>query len=360
MKTIVLFFLMTATFYMQNISLLDKFIANTKFTVFTDVYYSYDLGTNQKKEANRRLLAASAPFNNEFRINLMFFEMLHTNNDFRFGTGVKYGDMPFELTPLEFQHTKFIKKAFFGWRISENAWLDFGYIPGYFGFEDVGINNWLSTISVSNYFQEGHLIGGKLTYAPSSRFSLLFLVFNSYNIIASNNTNKSLGLSLNYNPSDHLSFTYNTLAGDEGENFGSSLFLSFNEIVIEASLSSNLDIAAQYNFAFQQNSTKSLPRETAYYNSALFSLRYSLTNQFKLSLMAETISDPDGFISQGIAKTDNKIKLSGFAAGVSYYPTDFSYLRLEFSNYNCDQNIFYKAKKLRQNITFSTGFKLTN
>jgi hypothetical protein len=73
---------------LPNGSPLEEFFVNTKFISIIDVYYSYDFATNQNPKANERRLAASAPFNNEFRLNYFSFELQHSGSDFRAAGGL--------------------------------------------------------------------------------------------------------------------------------------------------------------------------------------------------------------------------------------------------------------------------------
>lgn len=341
-------------------SLISNFLNQTKFISHIDVVYSYDFNTNQKPQANERKLAGSALFNNEFRLNFFSFEMQHTNNDFRFAGGLKFGDIPHLLSSPDKQSIRTIKKAYFGVKLGKSSWLDFGYMGQPFGFEGTGVDNWLTQVSIANYCQPGNILGIKYSTDLSSSLNFYLSVHNSYNLISANNTNKSVGVGINYHPTNNFYINFASELGDEGENKSKSFFHSFNDLIMSWDISDVFSIIAQGDFAIQTNSKKSDPDKPAIFYSGVLATRISLSDKFKLTFMGDYVKDEDGFITNGVANTNNTLEVASVTAGIQFYPIKNASLKLEYQYTNADQNIFYYKSKIRNNITFSTSIKLSN
>ncbi|HPI37352.1 MAG TPA: outer membrane beta-barrel protein [Ignavibacteriaceae bacterium] len=341
-------------------SLIEKFLMNTKLITTMDVYYSYDFATNQNPKANERRLAGSAPFNNEFRLNYFSFEMQHNSNKLRFAGGLHFGDVPQLRTPVEKQVIRTIKKAYFGYKTGENSWLDFGYIGSPFGFESIGIDNWFTNTSIASFCQPGNILGIRYQSVFSEELSYQISLHNSYNVLSANNTNKSLGLSLQYKPSKKLTINYTNEVGDEGENYGKSYFNIFNNLVLTFIPTDFLTIIAQIDYSMQANSKKNSPDKPASFYSGLIAFRLSVTERLKLSIMGDMINDPDGFITGGIYQTNNGLKTYAITTGLHYFLLDEASIKLEYQYTEADQDIFIREGKRRNNFTFSTNVKLSS
>lgn len=341
-------------------NLISEILGNTKFISVMDFYYSYDFATNQNPKANERRLAASAPFNNEFRLNYFSFELQHKGKNFRTAGGLHFGDIPQLLTPVEKQAIRTVKKAYFGYRIGETSWIDFGYMGSPFGFEGIGLDNWLTNISVAAYCEPGNILGIRYSSELSKEFYYEVSLHNSYNILSTNNTNKSIGISVNYKPTEKIVLTYSNEIGDEGENFGTSYFRIFNNFIFSWKISEFINVVTQFDYAMQANSKKNAPDKPASFYSGVLAMRFSITEKLKFAMMGDYMNDPDGFITEGVYQTNKELKTYSAAAGIQYYFLDNSCLKLEYQYTEADQEIFVKNSKRRNNVTFSTSIKLTN
>jgi opacity protein-like surface antigen len=364
MKKLLLIFLIlliyTAKTYSsgQNDGILS-FLNEAKFGFYLDTYYSYDFGTNQVAADNKRILAATNIFNGEFRINLITLKMDYKKEDYRISFATQYGDEPFLLSSLEKYFIKFVKYANFGVRIGDGMWLDFGYHNSPIGCESsTPYNNYLTSISIGGYCQPGNMLGVVFNWQFAENLNLLLIAGNSYSLVSDNNTNKSVGAGLSYNPSENLTIGYNAEAGDEGLNGQTSHFQLYNNFYVITELFDALELMGQFDFAFQENSKGLKMDETALMSSGMLAARLNFSKQFSFSCRAEYCDDPDGFISQGADGSGNHLNTQGIAAGVQYKPFDNIYFRFEYQYLKSDQKLFWENKDFRQNVTFNAGIVL--
>lgn|GEM_PF-6981288 len=271
--------------------------------------------------------------------------MQHNGETFRSAGGLHFGDIPHLLTPVEKQAIRTIKKAYFGYKIGKSSWIDFGYISSSFGFEGIGIDNWFTNISVASYCQPGNILGIRYSSELSPKFAYQVSVHNSYNILSANNSNKSVGLSFYYKPSNFFNLTYSNEIGDEGENFGTSYFHIFNDLVLSWKISDFISLIGQVDYAMQSNSKKNSSKKPASFYSGVFAIRLSITDDLKLSLMVDSINDPDGFITNGIYMTNYELKTHAVSLGIQYYIMKNSSIKLEYQYTEADQQIFIKTPK---------------
>ena len=343
----------------QSASLL-KTLDKLQFGFYMDSYYSYDFDSKEDQNANQRLFSGIFPFNNEFRLNTIVLSMNYTDDDIRTKVALQFGDVPLIQTQNEKRFIKFLRNASFGVKIFDDFWLDFGYISDPIGVESsLPDKNYLSSVSVGGYCQPGNYLGFLLTYDISKMLKAVISYGNNYNLISENDINKSLGLSLQFTPSQNFTMAYCNDIGDESVYGTPREYYIYNNFYIVTKLSSKIEVTGQLDFAFQGNSKKDDSTGTASMWSGMIATRYSFSDKFSVSLRGEYYNDPDGFISQGAGGSGDHLKTWGGAVGVQFKPNDQIYFRLEYNYLESDQALFHDNRRYdRQNLSFNTGIRL--
>lgn len=340
--------------YSQTKSILSPY-DNVTINFYIDTYFAFDL--DDWDSPNDRYLAGNCIFDDEFRINVAYLKMNYTTNDMRVNFAFQLGDIPFLLTPVDKQYIKYLKHANFGYQIAEDLWLDLGYMPNPIGVEgSEPINNFLSTVSLGGYFEPGNMLGLSLGYKVSERINARLMYYNSFNIVSSNNINKSLGFSIDYAPTKNLHFYYNGAFCNESMWDSSAKYQLYNNFIGTYTLG-NFDFQGQFDFASQTHSN-ACGCGTAYVTSGMLNLRYNFNEKYAVASRLEFFDDPDGVLSGSVFKDFDYVKASAAAFGFIFKPIPNAYFKAEYQYMKSDQKVFYGNRNYRNSVAFTSGVQI--
>jgi YD repeat-containing protein len=344
-----------------------KILNNIKhftFGFYVDSYINMELD-HKKDTTNIIPLFANSQMIDQIRLNVAAFEIYYNAELVRGKLQLQYGDAPNLLATPEKQWIKNIRQATIGFRVVKDLWVDIGFMFTPVGCESAWpVINIISTTSVCAYFEPGAILGMKFSYTFSDKFNGGLMFGNPYSI-AYQQTNHIAGIFfLNYIPLKNLTISYNNLFGNQAlKNGRINNNLLYNDILITYDPIKNVNLLAQFDFAFQSNSQ--LPPNTnqiASMCSGFLLARYSFLNHFSISGRYEYYYDPNGFLS-GAYTYDGKttgLTTNGMAISLEYKPVKIAYMRIEYKYIHANKgNDFYygNTSDFMQAFIFTTGVR---
>lgn len=333
----------------------NSILNDIKFHVLVDSYYSVDLNYTKDSASKIRDFSSNSMYNDEFRLNIALLMLDYDSPNLFSSVAFQFGDIPFIFTPIDKQFIKYIKRAYFGYKFNKQTSVKVGYMSHYIGYESsVPEYNYLSTASVGGYFQPSNIIGVQLRHDFSEKLSASAYYYNAYHIVSKNNDNKSVGMSMTYSPFKNLTLFYGNSFGNESDFGYQNQWMFYNDFVLSCSFG-KLDLVGFFDFALQTNSDNADTTKTAFMNSGMLQLRYTVHPKFNLTIRGEWFHDPNAIISEGAGDSGDFLNLAGAAFGFTFKPIDNFYLKAEYDFLASDQNLFSRNSKQRNSLVFCSG-----
>lgn len=199
------------------------------FGGFVDTYYAYDFG---KPSTLDRSFASGAAFttqparHNEFNINLAYVEALLSGDRVRgrlalqAGTSVQsnYSAEPGVGVVSGATLSRHIQEAFAGYQVTPSLWIDGGIFYSHMGLESwASKDNLTYTRSLTAEYSPYYSSGVRAIWAATPKLTAHLHVVNGWQNISETNTDKGVGLRLDFNPSSTVSLSYyNFFNGETG------------------------------------------------------------------------------------------------------------------------------------------------
>lgn len=213
---------------------------------------------------------------------------------------------------------QYIQEGFFGYKLSDEIWLDAGIFLSHIGPE-----GWLSKDNLaytrsfiaefSPYYESGVRLSGNLSDSFSGQ---LLLVRGWQNI--SQNSPPALGTLLTYNLTTSLALSHSTFLGDEG---GTRVF---NDLHLKWKPAADTEVIAAYDIGYQNTAG-----DPAVWSGASAVIRQQLCTGIAASFRAEYFSDHEGIVASSVAR-GRPFSVTGISAGIEYYPVKQLLLRAEY------------------------------
>ncbi len=334
------------------------------FGFYVDAYYN---GTINSKSDTSNVVpfASNCPVQNQIRMNVAAIEIGYTADKVRGMLALQFGDAPDLLALPESQFIKNLRQANFGFHVSKKLWLDFGYFINPVGLESTWpVLNDLSTVSIGGYYEPGSVLGVKLTWNASDKFSGGILIGNPYSLAYEKNTHIAALIFINYQPTPRLTFNYNNVFGNQAvKNAQIKNDILYNNFIVQYDPIDQLFFTGQLDLAAQTNSR--MPPDTnkiATMFSGLIEVKYLFLSKFAITGRYEFFNDYDGFLSGLYTYNNQKRGLftQGFSAGLEFKPVKIGYIRLEYRHLYADpgNNVFMSGKSDQlQSLVFTTGIR---
>lgn len=278
---------------------------------FVDTYFMYDFnspGSNLK----------SHPFtqpsrHNEFNINLAHFEVRLASQEVRGALALHTGTSVRANYAAESDNrelSQLIHEAWVGYRIANNLWIDAGIYPAPYGLE-----GWLSrdnktytrsfVADYSPYYQTGI----KASWQASDEFFAGLHVINGWQNIAETNSDKAIGVTLGYTPSDRVGITYNNFIGNELPDSLEAAVRFFNNLCLRFALSDDFGIDLTTDYGMQDKGG-----ESATWLGAAIIGRYQLSDKLTVAVRGEYYKDEH----QVIFVTGTNDGFDGYGASINF------------------------------------------
>lgn len=329
------------------------------FTIsgYVDTYYSHD---NDNSNSPDRFPGVS-PQRDEYRLNIAQLSVKYSKENVRGALTLQYGDEPDVFWPSD---RKLLQEANVGFSPYENVWIDAGYFLTHIGTESIRpMENVFSSFAMVTFYEPFPQAGAVLSYS-TRRFNGAFWVMNGYGLIADNNKNKSLGLSLTWWPYKNVSLSYNNIAGNESSDLGNQKLRLYNNFVLKAYYGEHWNLIINNDFAIQQNSKIADSTAMGSMVGGFLTVKYTFSNpKFSLAFRGEYFADFDGVISPlYVNSLGERTGLMSFGPSLAfeYKPMPNAYVRIEgrYLKTMKDLQIFSDDKDYRVDgsVTMGVGF----
>ena len=197
------------------------------FGGFIDTYYAYDVDrppTIDRSFFGGALFTTQPARNDEFNVNLAYLEAnisgkrVHGRFALQAGTSVQsnYNSEPTVGIVSGPSLSRMIQEAYAGYQVKPSLWIDAGIF-----FSNAGLEGWVSKDNLtytrslvadySPYYSSGVRAIWQATPQLVARFDLI----NGWQNISETNSEKGVGLRLDYSPNAKLTASYYNLFNDE-------------------------------------------------------------------------------------------------------------------------------------------------
>ena len=285
--------------------------------------------------------ATMAPRNKEFGLNMALISMQYSSKNIRSNLGIHYGDIAKAVWPSEFN---MVQEANAGMRLYKGLWLDAGFFRSHVGIESTQPReNITSSMSLANNYEPYFFSGAKLTYVLNSKMAIQLNSFNSFTSYVDFNKDKLVGLSLVFDPTDHLSITYNFLTGDETQTDATLKKRRYYNNLYASLKLNKLYLGVEFNYGIQEHSKTNDTTASATIISGLIVGKYQFHKKTALYARQEYFSDPDNVLT-GSLKTGQSV--IGTTAGIEYRPYKNIAFSIEGRGLQSDNLIFRQGKNV--------------
>jgi hypothetical protein len=324
---------------------------------YIDTYISYD---NDKSGETLRQFSATAPFRDEFKLNMAFIAARYSGEKVRGNLVIQYGDIPQINWPSD---QKYIQEANIGFRPVKNFWIDAGYFLTHIGAESIiPQNNYFTSLALCTYAEPFFQSGIRFTYSKSENFTGQIHLLNGYNVFTDNNHNKSIGMTLDFKPAKKIEFIFNNIMGNEIPSGLPGKTRIYNNLVVKYNPSKKLEMLLCADYCTQEKSKISDTTAPANMFSSFASLRYRFNKHFAASARFEQFQDKEG-IMLGIIGDPASIEPKGLTAlggtiAIEYNVVENSYFRIEGRYLKTESKVFSNnsgATDKRLEVILSSG-----
>jgi hypothetical protein len=309
------------------------------FGGFVDSYYAYDFG--RPRELDRAFTTQPAR-HNEFNINLAHVEAVVSGGRLRgrlalqAGTSVQsnYAAEPTKGTVSGPEVARFIQEAYAGYQVIPSLWIDAGVF-----FSNMGMESWISsqnstyTRSLVADYSPYYSSGVRATWQATPLLSVRVDVINGWQNISETNSEKAVGLRLDYSPGPGTTVSYYNYAGNETEG----RLRLFNGVGVTASLTDRLGVLVQADVGTQEAPPGASGWSTWY--GGVVAGRYRLTPAAALSARIERFADEDQVLIATGTGTQG-FQVNGGSIGFDVTPRPRLMWRTELRGYESRDPLF--------------------
>lgn len=304
---------------------------------YIETYYSYDFSKptkNEKPDFNYNYKK-----HDQLNLNLAFIKASYQNKNLRSNLALMTGNYAMYNLSAEPNWAKPILEANIGYKPlkQQNFWIDAGVMPSHIGFESaIGSDCWNLTRSIlaenSPYYETG------IKFSYSNKRGNLYLgayVLNGWQRIAipSWTQKPSLGLQVNYKPSEKLTLNYSNFIGHIKLDSSNALRTFHNLYAI-------YDAAPKLSFifGFDIGTQKTNFNKIAVWYTPVIISKVNLNNKSKIAGRVEFYSDKDQVIIS--TSTSNGYQTMGASINYDYQISPKVLWRAEFKKYHSNDAIF--------------------
>ncbi len=205
--------------------------------VFVDTYYAWDFNRPGPGNFDRSFTTQPAR-HDEFNVNLALVEVKVSGERTRghlalqAGTAVQsnYAGEPRLGSISGPELARHVEEAIAGVRVAPGLWVDAGIYLSHIGQESwVSRDNPTYSRSLIADYSPYYETGVKATWSVSAKLTAQLNVVNGWQNISETNTDKAVGLRLDYASSSHLALGYSNFVGNEMPDTVPSRIRVFNE-----------------------------------------------------------------------------------------------------------------------------------
>jgi hypothetical protein len=308
---------------------------------FVDAYYAWDVLRPPNLD---RSFTTQPARHNEFNVNLAFVEMKlagpHTRGrvSLQAGTSVQsnYAAEPRVGNISGPDLSRHIQEATAGVRVSPRLWIDGGIYLSHIGQESwISRDNPTYSRSLIADFSPYYEAGVKATWTASTKLTAQLHVLNGWQNISETNSDKALGVRLDYAASRLLALGYANFIGNEMPDSVPSRLRVFNEGFAALSHGS---LGAWLTFDHGLQARPGGGHST-WYGAALIG-RVKVSPTTAVVARVERYVDPDGVIV--VTGTPSGFRVSGASFGLDVAPFAGAVWRVEARGFHSRDAIYPK------------------
>ncbi len=309
---------------------------------FIDTYYAYDFNRPGPTSFDRAFTTQPAR-HNEFNVNLAHVEAKYSAPRTRArvalqaGTSVQanYTGEPRYGSVSGSELAQHLQEAVVGIKAADNLWIDGGIYFSHIGWESwISRDNPTYTRSLVADYSPYYEAGVKATWTASARLTAQLHVLNGWQNISETNSDKAIGMRLDYAASPHVALGYANFIGNEAPDPAPSRMRVFNEALASLTVD-RLRMWLTFDYGTQRRAPAS---GTSSWWGAVAVGRVRLTPRTALALRVERYVDPDAVIVQ--TGTPNAFRVWGGSLGIDIAPVPGTVWRTEVRGFTAPDDIF--------------------
>lgn len=165
---------------------------------------------------------------------------------------------------------------------------------------------------------------------------------NGWQNVSENNTAKTIGTQLSYSPNDKMSFTYNTLIGNEAS------VRHFHDLIFKNAFNKTYALWLQGDAGFQAKSGGAPDS----WNGVSLINRFTASEKWAFSARGERYFDPNQVIVK--TGTSNALKTHAASVGVDFKPEEILLYRFEARSFFAKDSVFQSPSGMKPSQTVLT------
>lgn len=324
-------------------STLASVLGPTSLSGFVDVYYGQNFNNPATRTNGLRFFDAAS---NQFGLNLIELVVDKTPDPSNSRTGYHlafgYGQTMNAIYGAGLNSSlsadQYVKEAYFSYLapVGKGLQIDVGKFVTPHGAEVIETKdnyNYTRGILFSYAIPYYHF-GMRAKYAFNDKYTLSGYFVNGWNNVIDNNSGKTYGLTLAWNPSKRISISQSYMAGPEQNNLNSD-WRQLSDTVVTFNATKRLTLAA--NFDYGRGDHMAGVVDPVYWTGVAGYVKYAIANKYSLATRYEYYNDHYGFTT-GTAGHIQEI------TGTFEHPVATHILtRLEFRHDMANNPIFTKG-----------------
>jgi hypothetical protein len=250
--------------------------------------------------------------------------------------------------------SRHIQEATIGARIGNGLWVDGGIYFSYLGLESwISRDNPTYTRSLTAEYSPYYLSGARLTWQPrgAGPWTVQLHVMNGWQNISETNSQKAVGVRIDYQASPSLLLTYGNFIGNELPDAAPAQTRIFNQVMAKATLGGGTVVQGQLDYGKQE--------DFSWYGWNI-AARRPLNERVAVSGRLEGFSDPDQVVI--VTGTVDPLEAIGGSIGLDVGRLDRMVWRTELKVLRADADLFPSGgapNASRTNVLLVTSLALT-
>ncbi len=332
---------------------LASLLGSTSVSGFVDAYYNYNANQPSLRINSLRTFDG---YSNQIALNLVELMVDKTPDASNSRTGYRIAlgfgqamNVVNASDPGQLGFAQYLKEAYFSYLapVGKGLQIDVGKFVTANGAEVIETkDNWnYSRGLLFSYAIPYYHFGLRVKYAFSDKYSLTGFLVNGWNNVVENNTGKTYGLSVGWNPTKRVTFAQNYMAGPEGIDNNSNWRQLWDTV---ATYSPNSKLSFMTNFDYGRGdrivtapglTLPSLVSAPVFWTGAAGYVKYAFHPNYALSARYEYYDDHNGFT------TGSAQNIHGFTTTFEHSIASHILSRMEFRRDSSNQPSFVKGSQ---------------
>ena len=315
-----------------------------KFGGFVDGYYAYDF---DRPPTLDRAFTTQPARDDEFNINLAYVDAALSGAKVRGRIAVQYGTSVQSNYAAE-PHlgavsgpsvSQYIQEAFAGYRAAPSLWLDAGIFFSHIGNEGwISRDQWTYSRSLIADYSPYYEAGVRAVWTPAPALTATAVLVNGWQNISETNSDKAIGVRLDYAATSRITLTYDNFIGNERPDSLPSEMRVFQEVIAKFTPTARLGIVGSFDYGTQAHHTAA--GSSDWMGGAVVA-RYGVTPAVVVNARLEFYRDPDQVLVA--SPSPNGFRASGISAGVDVVPAASLLWRVELRGLRASDAVFPDA-----------------